>query len=307
LKVSVVLPAYNERDNIALAVEGIFQALAGETLELEVIFVDDGSSDGTWEAVRRAAQDPRVRGVRLSRHFGKEGAVLAGLQAAEGDCCVTMDCDLQHPPRYIPEMLRLWREGYQVIEGVKADRGREGLFRRACARGFYGLISRASGLELEEVSDFKLLDRKAVDAILAMPERNTFYRALSGWVGFRTARVPFVVEERREGRSKWGLWSLIRYAVRSVTSFSTAPMQIVTVLGGVVVLFSVVLGVQTLVKKAMGLSLEGFTTVIVVQLFIGGVIMLSLGLIGYYVARIYEEVKRRPRYIVAEACGKEEK
>lgn len=306
-KLSVILPAYNERENIALAARRIPAVLEAAEIPFELIFVNDGSSDGTWQAIRDAAQaDARIRGVCFSRNFGKEAALFAGLQEAEGDCCLTMDCDLQHPPEYIPEMVRLWREGSEVVEAVKADRGKENPVYRFCARCFYGMISRASGIDMGKSSDFRLLDRKVVDALLAMPERNTFYRALSSWVGFRTAQVPFRVEERTRDKSKWSLGALMKYALNSITSFSSVPMQMITFLGGLTLLVSVVMGIQTLVRKLMGNALEGFTTVIIVQLFIGGVVMISLGIIGHYITKIYEEIKRRPRYIISERCGKPE-
>ena len=182
--------------------------------------------------------------------------------------------------------------------------GKENPVYRFCAKCFYGLISGATGIDMAKSSDFKLLDRKAVDALLELPERNTFYRALSSWVGFTTAQVPFQVEARTQGESKWSVFSLIRYAVNSITSFSTAPMQFVTWLGILTLVISVVMGIQTLAKKFMGLALEGFTTVIIVQLFIGGVIMMSLGIIGHYIAKIYDEIKGRPRFIVSQRCGK---
>lgn len=306
-KLSVILPAYNERENIALASRRVPAVLEAAGIPFELIFVCDGSTDGTWQAICEAAQaDARVRGVCFSRNFGKEAALFAGLQEASGACCVTMDCDLQHPPEHIPEMYRLWQEGSEVVEAVKADRGREHPAYGFCARCFYNLISRASGIDMARSSDFKLLDRKVVDALLDMPERNTFYRALSSWVGFRTAQIPFEVQERTQGRSKWSLGALVKYAMSNITSFSAAPMQAVTVLGGLTLLVAVVMGVQTLVKKLMGLSLEGFTTVIIIQLFTGGVVMISLGIIGHYIAKIYEEIKRRPRYIISERCGKPE-
>lgn len=306
-KLSVILPAYNERENIAPASRRVPAVLEAAGIPFELIFVCDGSTDGTWQAICEAAQaDERVRGVCFSRNFGKEAALFAGLQEASGACCVTMDCDLQHPPEHIPEMYRLWQEGNEVVEAVKAGRGREHPVYGLCARCFYNLISKASGVDMARSSDFRLLDRKVVDALLAMPERNTFYRALSSWVGFRTAQVPFEVQERTQGRSKWSLGGLVKYAMSSITSFSAAPMQAVTVLGGLTLLVAVVMGVQTLAKKLMGLSLEGFTTVIIIQLFTGGVVMISLGIIGHYIAKIYEEIKRRPRYIISERCGKPE-
>lgn len=307
-KLSVILPAYNERENIFPAMERISRVLEGAEIPFELIFVNDGSGDGTWQEICRAAeQDRRIRGICFSRNFGKEAALFAGLREAQGNCCVTMDCDLQHPPECIPQMYQLWKDGNEVVEAVKSSRGRENPFYGLCARCFYGLITKASGIDMEKSSDFKLLDRRAVDALIAMPERNTFYRALSSWVGFRSVQLPFEVEERTQGASKWSASALVKYALNNITSFSSAPMQIVTVLGTLTLLISVIMGIQTLVKKFMGLALEGFTTVIVVELFIGGVMMMSLGIIGHYIAKIYEEIKQRPRYIIAERCGWTEK
>ncbi len=303
-KLSVILPAYNEYKNIIPAALRISSVLEEAEIPYELIYVNDGSSDETWQAIQMAAQeDHRIRGISFSRNFGKEAALFAGLKEASGSCCVTIDCDLQHPPELIPQMYHLWEEGYEVVEGIKADRGREKPLRRFCARIFYKMISRSSGIDMAKSSDFRLLDRKVTDALLEMPERNTFYRALSSWVGFKTVQLPFTVEERAGGTSKWSFSSLIRYGLNSITSFSSAPMQIVTVLGCITLVISIVMGIQTLVKKFMGLSLEGFTTVIIIQLFIGGAVMISLGIIGHYISRIYEEIKCRPRYIISDRCG----
>ena len=300
---SVVLPSYNEEASIPRAADTISALLAGAGIPFEIIFVDDGSRDRTWEAVQaQAARHPQVRGVRFSRNFGKEAAIFAGLAQARGDCAVVLDCDLQHPPEKIVEMYRLWQEGYQVVEGVKTSRGKESPLHTLAARTFYSIISNATGIDMSRASDFKLLDRRAVDTLLAMREKNAFFRALSSWIGFKTAQVEFEVQPRLEGQSKWSLRSLIRYAVTNITSFSAAPLQIVTLLGVVVFLCSVVLGIWSLWQKATGQALEGFTTVILLQLIIGSILMICLGIIGYYIAKIYEEIKDRPRYIVAERC-----
>ncbi len=298
---SVILPAYNEEKMIKKAAAKIDEVLSGAQISYEIIFVNDGSTDQTWQEIEAAAmENPNVGGVRFSRNFGKEAAMFAGLSAAKGDCCAVMDCDLQHPPETLVEMYRLWEQGYEVIEGVKRSRGRENFLHRASAGVFYSILSKATKVDMSRASDFKLLDRRAVDALLEMPERNVFFRALSSWVGFQTASVEFDVQERTEGESKWSTWSLIKYAVRNIVSFSTLPMQCVTVAGVAVFLLAVVLGIQTLVRYFSGHAVEGFTTVILLILLIGSVIMISLGIIGYYIARIYEEVKARPRYIVAE-------
>lgn len=306
--VSVVIPAYNEEGMIAKTAATISAILTDAAIDYELIFVNDGSRDSTWDRIRKAAgENPAVRGVCFSRNFGKEAAMFAGMYYAKGACCVVIDCDLQHPPEKIVEMYRLWEQGYEIIEAVKTDRGKESFLHTLSARCFYKIISEVTGIDMSRASDFKLLDRKAVNVLLNMKEKNAFFRALSSWIGFRTTQVEFEVRERTVGESKWSTWSLIRYAVSNVTAFSAAPMQIVTVLGILMLCASLVLGVISLYQKFMGTALGGFRTVIIIQLFTGSIIMISLGIIGYYISKIYEEIKGRPRYVVSETCGEEEK
>ena len=303
---SVVLPAYNEEENIRRTANTISDILSRESIPFELLFVDDGSQDRTWEQICSvSAENEQVRGVRFSRNFSKEAGIYAGLHDAKGVCCAVIDCDLQHPPEKLVEMYRLWEQGFEVIEGVKRNRGEEPLLYRAGASCFYSLLSKAAGVDLAHSSDFKLLDRKAVIVLLNMKERSTFFRALSSWVGFQTATVEYDVQPRSAGRTSWSLWGLVKYAVSSVTSFTTAPMQIITFLGIIMLLVSVILGVNALYQKFAGIALGGFTTVIIIQLFTGSIVMISLGIIGYYISRIYEEVKGRPKYIVSDTCGKD--
>lgn len=304
IMLSVILPAYNEERMIKKAADEIGAILAKAQIDYEIVFVNDGSKDGTWTEIEHAVQeDTHVRGVLFSRNFGKEAAMLAGLAAARGACCAVMDCDLQHPPQTLVEMYRKWEEGYEVIEGVKRSRGKESAMHRASAGLFYKIISRAVNIDMSRASDFKLLDRKAVQAILSMPERNVFFRALSSWVGFRTTSVEFDVQERTEGESKWSTWALVQYAIKNIVAFSTVPMQLVTIAGICVFLMGLVLGIQSLVNYFCGRAVEGFTTVILLILIIGSIIMISLGIIGYYIAKIYEEVKGRPRYLISKTIG----
>ena len=301
---SVILPAYNEKDMIPVAAETLAGILDKEGITFELLFVNDGSTDGTWDAICRAREkDPRVCGICFSRNFGKEAAMFAGLEKARGDCCVVLDCDLQHPPEKIVEMYRLWEQGYEVVEGIKEDRGQETGLHRFAANSFYGLISRATGMDMASSSDFKLLDRKVVDTLNAMPERNVFFRALSFWVGFRRAEVKYDVRERTAGESKWSTRALIKYAVTNIGSFSSAPLHLITVMGVIALIIAIVFSVVSLVQKLMGIALGGFTTVIILLLLFGSLIMISLGIIGYYIARIYEEVKGRPRYVIEEFLG----
>ncbi len=299
-KLSVVLPAYNEEAMLLKAAETLKEILEKEKIEYQLIFVDDGSRDQTWSLITEAARrDSHVTGIHFSRNFGKEAAIFAGLANAEGDCAAVMDCDLQHPPQTLVQMYRLWQEGYEVVEGVKRTRGKESAIHRASAGLFYKIMSSATKIDMSRASDFKLMDRRAVDSLLEMPERNAFFRAMSSWIGFRSTTVEFDVQEREAGESKWSTRSLIRYALTNIVGYSSAPMQMVTGAGVVVFFMAVVLGIQTLVKYFSGHAVEGFTTVILLLLFIGSVIMISLGIIGYYISRIYEEVKGRPRYIIS--------
>lgn len=301
---SIILPAYNEKQNMERTAVTLSGILDKENIPFELVFVSDGSTDGTYEEVcRLAGQDKRIRGAEFSRNFGKEAAIFAGLELALGEACIVMDCDLQHPPEVIPEMYRYWQEGFEVVEGIKKSRGKESAFHGMFAGMFYGIMSRMMKMDMRSSSDFKLLDRKVVNVLLGLGERNTFFRALSFWAGFRAVKVEYEVQERAFGSSKWSFKGLIRYAVSNVTSFSTIPLQLVTVMGIVSILFSAVLAVQTLVKYMMGTAVEGFTTVILLILIIGGFIMISLGIIGHYLARIYEEVKGRPRYIIRRTVG----
>lgn len=301
---SIILPSFNEQDNIFHTFNTLNHVLNDGSIPYEIIFVDDGSKDLTYQNIQTLSlQHPQVKGICFSRNFGKESAIFAGLKACQGDCCLIMDCDLQHPAELIPEMYRLWQNGYEVVEGVKASRGKEKPLHALCAKGFYHLISKASGIDMSRASDFKLLDRKAVDALLDMPERAPFFRALSSWIGFKTISIPFHVKEREIGTSKWSAWKLIKYAIQNITSFSGVPLQFVTLLGWVMFLCSVVLGIQSLYRYFTSTAQEGFTTVILLQLLIGSVLMISLGIIGHYISRIYDEIKARPRYLISQKCG----
>ncbi len=298
---SIVLPSYNEEQNIANTANVLAELLEQEKIDYELVFVSDGSRDRTYEEILKAAEkNPRVKGARFSRNFGKEACIFAGLKLTTGDAVIVMDCDLQHPPQVIPQMWKLWQEGYEVVEGVKSSRGKESLAYKMSAGLFYKIMSWFIKMDMNASSDYKLLDRKVVDVLLQLPEKNTFFRALTFWAGFKTTTVEYEVQERLYGTSKWSLISLMKYAITNATSFSTLPLQLVTIMGVVSILFSVILAVQTLVRYLLGNSVEGFTTVILLILIIGGFIMLSLGIIGHYIARIYEEVKGRPKYIISD-------
>ncbi len=297
--ISVIIPAFNEEDMIKTAYDEIRQVILSLNTDYEFIFVDDGSTDKTFDEVKEISlSDPRVHCVSFSRNFGKESAIFAGLKEAKGNCCVVMDCDLQHPADVIPEMYRLWKEGFEIVEGVKKDRGKESIIYRLMSKIFYSVISRCSNIDLKDASDFVLLDRMVIDSMLSFPEAAPFFRGLSRWVGFRSVKVPFEVSERRFGKSKWSTTGLIKYAIHNITIFSADPLQLVTVMGVIFIIASIFLGGEALYRYFTQTALGGFTTVIGLILLTGGIIMISLGIIGLYISKIYDEVKDRPRYII---------
>ena len=303
---SIIIPAYNEQENIENTAKVIGGIMAENKIECEIIFVDDGSKDNTWSIIEELSKkDHCIRGLKFSRNFGKEGAIFAGLKACDGECAVVIDCDLQHPPTIIPEMYSLWEQGYDVVEAVKSSRGKESLIYKMFAKSFYRIMKNSSNVNLDRASDFKLMDRKVIDALNEMPERLTFFRALSSWVGFKTAQVEFEVAPRNAGTTKWNFRKLMKFALNNITSFTNFPMQIITALGVIFFIFALVMGVQTLVQFFSGNSLEGFTTAYMLILLSASFIMIGLGIIGYYMSKIYEEIKFRPRYIVSIDTKKE--
>jgi glycosyltransferase involved in cell wall biosynthesis len=302
---SVVMPCLNEGSHLARSLADVSAVLDALALDYEIVLVDDGSTDDTWDVlVRAAAVRANVRAFRLSRNFGKELAMAAGLEHARGAAVVVMDADLQHPPSLIPEMVRAWREErFDVVEAVKTKRGAEPLLARLGSWLFYPLFRRLSGFDLEGASDFKLVDRRVLDAWARMGERNVFFRGMSAWLGFRRKTLAFEVAPRAGGRSGWSPWRLMRLAVTGVTAFSSAPIHVITAMGCLFLAFAVLLGLHTLYDKLYGGAETGFTTVIVLVLMVGSLILIGLGVIGLYVARIYDEVKGRPRYVIREQTG----
>ncbi len=296
---SVIIPAYNEEEIIPKTASVIDTILNEAQIPHELLFVNDGSKDSTWQKITEQAEKiDTVRGVCFSRNFGKESAIFAGIAECKGDCAVVIDCDLQHPPEKIVEMYRLWEQGYEIVEGVKSDRGRESGLHRFAAKSFYGIMSSAIGFDMSRASDFKLLDRKAMNVLLNMNEKNAFFRALSSWIGFKSTEVEYEVREREVGTSKWSTRALFKYALTNITSFTSAPMQIVTLLGIIVFVVGLGASIEAIVTFFKGQAQDGFTTVIILQCFTGSFIMMALGIIGFYISKIYDEVKGRPKYII---------
>ena len=301
---AVVVPVFNEAQLVTRTLPAILAAArdAAPGTQVQLIAVDDGSRDATREALAQlAASEPALRFVSFTRNFGKEAAIHAGLRLAqEGGAQATLviDADLQHPPALIAPMVQAWREGALVAEGVKRQRGDESGLRRLAARAFYDGFSRMSGLKLQEDTDFKLLDAQVVRAVLELGERGRFFRGIVRWLGYGAARIEFDVAPRAGGASAWSLTGLARYAWRNLTSFSSAPLGLVTWFGGVGLSVGAVLAAKALLDKFEGRALSGFSTVILLQVIFSSLILLSLGIIGNYIARIYDELKQRPHYVI---------
>ncbi len=296
---SVIMPIYNE-SQIAIGVERTIGVLEKANIPYELILVDDGSTNNSWnEMTDLTKKYDTITAIALSRNFGKESALCAGLDSVNGGCCICIDSDMQHPPEIIPEMYRLWsEEGYEVVEGVKNARIKENPLYRFCAKSFYGILKKISDIDLQNASDFRLLDKIALDAWRSLPEKETFFRGMSSWIGFRRTQVYFDVSEREIGTSKWSAKNLIRLAINAITSYSSVPLYFASCFGIMFLLFFLIMFIQTLYMKLNGHAQSGFTTVIILQLIIGSVTMLNIGIIGIYIKKIYEEAKNRPRYII---------
>jgi glycosyltransferase involved in cell wall biosynthesis len=299
--ISIVIPLYKEAANLRPLLSGITTSLNQTGCRSELILVDDGSPDETWNIIAEQAKAlPTVRGLRLSRNFGKELALCAGLERARGDAVIVMDGDGQHPPELLPEMVRLWQtSGADIVEAVKTTRGPESFTQRLGALLFYVVLNKLAGVSLKGMSDFKLMNRQALDAWRQMEERNVFFRGMTAWLGFVRVQIPFEVPIRAAGKTGWSFPTRFKLALTGLSAFSWLPLQFVTLAGLFFFVFSVLFGIYTLVLQLAGRSVSGFATVILLLLIIGSLLMLSLGIIGEYLARIYEEVKRRPRYIIS--------
>jgi len=300
ISLSIVIPLYCEGSHVNKLVNEIRKYLK-DLFELwELVLVDDGSTDDTWTQIEKQTQNvPLLQGIKLSRNFGKEAALCAGLEIARGEIIVVLDGDLQHPPELIPDMVRIRKEtGVNIVEAVKKSRGEESIINRIFSRLFYGLFTRLSGFNLRKASDYKLFDRQVRDAWLKMGEKNLFFRGMIAWLGFKREQISFAVKERKQGKSGWSTIGLIKLALVGLTAFSGALLHVPTLLGIIFFVFALFLGFYSLCMKFSGSAVSGFTTVILLQLVIGSLFLVSLGIMGEYLARIYEETKGRPRYIV---------
>ncbi len=308
-ELTVVVPVFNEAENIPELIQRISATLDRCVQSFEIILVDDGSSDGTLAAARAARDaDPRIDALSFSRNFGKEVAIAAGLDHARGSAVVIIDADLQHPPEAIEAMVTKWREGYENVYGQRIDRRFDAPLRRALTMRFYHLFERFGETSLPPgAGDFRLLDRKAVNALLRMRERARFSKGLYAWIGFKSIGVPFQVAERASGASKFSYGKLTRFALDGLTSFSTMPLKVWGYFGGLISIFALSAATFFIVRTLLlGVDVPGYASLIVSVTFLAGVQLLSLGVIGEYIGRIFAEVKGRPLYIVAEHLSRDE-
>jgi polyisoprenyl-phosphate glycosyltransferase len=303
--ISAVIPAYNENQGISAAITHIAGILNACESAWEIIVVDDGSHDQTYQQICQLSKsEPRIKGLSLSRNFGKEAAMLAGLAHAKGEAIIIIDADLQHPPSFIPEMVDKWRAGAQIVHAVKRSREEDSAAKRAAAYCINQMISGLGGINVKNSSDFKLLDREIVDIIVhQLPERERFFRGLTSWLGFSEAYIYFDVASRQGDESKWSFWQLLELAITALTSFTSLPLRIVTFLGITTLILGFFVASEALWSLIQGQAVSGFATIIICLLLIGSFIMISLGIIGEYIAKIYEEVKARPHYLVKASVG----
>lgn len=299
-KITVLCPAYNEQFGVSSfldALDKTFEHL--QQYLFHVVILNDGSHDKTAAIVSQyQAKNFDLTLCTFTRNFGKEAAIVAGFERYSGDAYIVMDTDLQHPPHLIPEMLTQWEAGFKVVESVKAYRGEESTFYKLFSTIFYKGLQLLSSLQLDNHSDYKLLDNEVAEVIRKLPEKQRFFRGLVEWFGFPAAQIPFVVPERENDKSSWSLWGLFKYSIHNTSSFTSAPLHLVTLIGVFMLFISLILGSMTLYQWLLGSAVTGFTTVILLLLFIGSILMVSLGLIGLYLARIYDEIKARPVYLV---------
>lgn len=305
LDLSIVAPAFNEEKNVGIFVEAVKKAIQPLTQQFEILIVDDGSSDGTASVIRELNQkDPRVKLIRLSRNFGHQGALTAGLDHATGESVVMMDIDLQHPPALIAEMWAARKNGFEVVHTRRKDDVGLSWFKKQTSALYYALFNRLSDVKIEpNSSDFRLLSRRALDQLNALGEKGRFIRGLTTWIGFRSTTIDFVAQSRLHGQTKYSLKKMIRLAIEGITSFSTRPLKIMAVFGFAVTALSLVYISYAVFTLLSGKTVPGWASILVSVLLMGGIQMMGMGILGIYIGKIFEEVKGRPPYVIAERCG----
>ena len=306
-KISILIPCYNEQESLPLLYKALYEVMADARVaskyEFEVMLVNDGSSDSTLAIMRNLhKEDRRISYLDLSRNFGKENAMMAGFDYVMGDCCVIMDADLQDPPEVLFQMVERWEEGYEDVYAKRISRGKESWLRRRLSIRFYKILNKMSKVEmLQNVGDFRLLDKRCVEAMKSLRETERYTKGLFCWIGYKKAEIQFDRGDRIAGTTSWSIWKLMKLGINGIISFTTAPLHIATWLGIIISLLAFIYLIFVLVKTIMfGDPVAGFPTLISVILFLGGVLLLCVGILGEYIARMYSEVKRRPGYLVRE-------
>ncbi len=300
LKIGVIIPVYNEAVGLSGNFDTIDRALKADGIAAHYMLVDDGSSDATWQVIQAiAARHSTVGALRFAKNFGKEMALSAGVDALDADIYVTLDSDLQHPPEHVKTMLDLMRQqAVDIVSGIKADRGDESALHRLIAKSYYRFLGLLTHLDMQNSSDFKVFNRRVADALRGFHERQIFFRGIVDWVGFAHLTAPFKVAERKAGSSRFSTLKLTKLALTAIISYTSKPLYLVAFSGFIFAIFAVLMGIQTIYNYFSGQALDGFSTVILILLITGALMMISLGVIGIYISRIYEEIKARPRYIV---------
>ena len=305
--IGIIIPFRNEAQGLPAFLHTLIKTLDTVGESYEIICVDDGSEDAGWEILQGAARtDKRVKGIQLTRHFGKESAIRAGLRAVSAHAAIIMDADLQHPPELIPEMIQAWGiKNVLVVEAVKKTSSRKNIFARLLLWVYGIILKKTANIEFHNRTDFMLIDRKIIDRINHLPERITFFRGIVEWFGYASYKIEFEVQKRATGKPSWSRLNSVNLAIDGITVFTSAPLRLVTACGIIFSVLSLMLVGHTLYMKLSGRALEGFTTVIICILVVGSVLTMGLGVIGEYIARIYEEVKQRPVYIVKQTANLE--
>lgn len=308
VELSIIAPMYNEEEVISIFFSKLNEILTKEKISFEIICINDGSTDSTLNKLRdHSSKDHRIKVVNLSRNFGKETALSAGFDYCSGLAAIPMDCDLQDPPELISEMLKSWKDGFDVVLAKRVDRSSDSLIKRNTSSLFYKLISKLSEIDIpENVGDFRLLDRKVIDVLKTYPERTRFMKGIFASLGFNSSTIEFIRPERAAGITKWNYFSLYKLAIEGIISFTSFPLKIWSYIGFTVSIASFIYGLFLLIKTmTFGVDVPGYASTLIVFLFMSGLILMSIGMLGEYVARIFIEVKQRPNYIVSETIGLE--
>ena len=298
-RIDIIIPCYNEEENIKFIIEETDRFIRNLNYEYEFTFVDDGSTDDTYNTIAEIAKTRKdINVIKLSRNFGKEAALRAGIELCDADAAIIIDGDLQHPPYLIPSLISAWERGANIVDAVKIQRQKENIIIKFLSISFYNLMNTLTNMDFVGSSDYKLIDRKAMDLLKTINEKNRFFRGLTNWIGLQHCKIEFNVEDRKSGKSKWGIVQLVRLSLDAITAYTSKPLHIVTFLGLFTLVFSIILGLQTLYNKILGHAVSGFTTVILIILILTSIVMISLGIVGMYLSKIYDEVKNRPMYIM---------